>query len=166
VNRTKLGAAAVRRLRADPEFQALIPNYIGVDSTFPEGWVFQGLSDTGNRPYRDPEGTGKCAVVLGTRDSWAGPNQHNTANFPLLRVHIYADPSRDINRNMTARDADQKAHTVWRVIDRLFHDAGNQHHQWDNLYVTSCLRGSEPSIMDVPQGDGLVRLDATYNVIL
>ena len=163
MSRQLLGPAAVRILRADTAFAALVGVTVGSDTTYPYGWVFQGLTPEG-RPFRDPEGTGKCAVVLNVRDSWASPNAHNNAMFPMLRVSIFADATRDAGRNITQRDADSKAWAVWEVLDRVFHDPGNSKHDWSGVRVVSSVRGGEPGVMDVPGGDGMVRLDVVYNI--
>ena len=161
--------AAYLRLLGSTEFQALIGEDVGLDDAEEDpwysGWVFQGLSDTGE-PYRQPEGSGMAAVVVSSRGGWASPNQTNTASFPLLQIFVFADCSRDENGNLSARDAESRVRRVAEVVDPLFHDAANRVHSWGTFPVVSCLRHSELSIRDVPNGDGVVRGELTYEVVL
>jgi hypothetical protein len=167
--RELLLSRAVRRIVADPAFTALVGTDIGRDPKVTDawhgGWVFQGYADDGGL-YRTVEGTGKAAVVLLGRDTWGGPNQHNTAEFPLLRIHVFADCSRNKDGSTAARDQDERCYRVWNVLRPLFHDAANHVEYWDDLRIVSSVVQQDLSLMDVPSGDGLVRGSATVAVVL
>jgi len=161
--------SAYRYLMNDDPFTALIGTDVGMDSNatdaYNKGWVFQGLDGDG-RPYRDPQGSGKAAVVLTSRDGWASPNMHNTATFPSLQVLIYADVSRSLQGSPTARDAEARCKRVYEKVDRVFHDPSNSTHGWDGVRIVSCVRSSELSISDIPGSDLMVRGLVRYNVVL
>lgn len=163
-----LASSAVQLLRAYLPFQALVTSgLIGTDAVYPQGWVFQ---RTRNSPssYRIVEGTGKCAVVLSSRGTWTAPNMHNTAKFPALQVEIFADCTRDSSAAIIAEDADRKCSQVYGVLDSLFHDVGSEtiSSPWPlGFVVASCLRSSELTISDVPEGDGSVRGIVYYAVV-
>lgn len=167
-----LVTAAVARLSAYAPFQEMVAEgLIGSDD---DGtvWLFQGLDQDG-RPFRDPEGTGKCVVVLMERQEWAAANAHNTAHFPLLQMLIYADCTRNVDGAVVTRDADRKAKHVFQKLDRCFHLPSNldEDKRWAidaNTYVDvhSCLRGDPATISDVPQTEwATVRLEARYTTI-
>lgn len=165
-----LMTAAYRRLTSDAGFQALVGNDVGTDSS--GSWVFQGLDDDG-RPFRDVENTSTSAVVLMVQDAWASANRHNTALFPQLVVLIYSDLTRNPDKTPLRRDARARCERIFRVVDRVFHDAINQSHWWpsegatERLFIHSCLRqGGWVSITDVPLGDGVVRGSIAYEVSL
>ena len=163
-SRDVVAAEAVKRIRNDPAFAALVGTVIGSDATYGDGWVFQGLDASGGS-YRAVEGTGKCAVSVTARDSW-GANQHNTQEFPLLRIFIWADATRTVKGAPTSRGADAKAWQVWEVIRPLFHDPGNRTHVWGDLNITSSLVRQDLSIMDMPGTEAAVRGAATIEVAL
>lgn len=165
-----LATAAVDRLVADPEWQALvISGVIGTDAAdsdpdadkLARAWLFQGLNDDGT-PYRDPVGTGKATVVLIERTQWT-TNPHNTAKFPVLQALIYADASRNDDGSASDRDQDRRCKTVAKTVDDLFHDPANRKHDWPGLFVVSCVRSQGLSIMDVPgTGSLCVRGELRY----
>lgn len=124
-------------------------------------WVFQG--DAGERPFRDPQGTGTSAVVLSADESWAH-NQHNTANFPVLQVLIYSDATREVDNKPVKLDQRTKAWNIFSVLDDVLHDTSNVHHQFFGTPIISSSRHSGPGIMPVPDTAGLVRLMVRYEV--
>lgn len=173
--RTAVAVQAKVRLLADPAFARLIGIDVGTDpthgaaypQTYPDGWVFIGVNQDG-RPVRDPTGTGTSAVTLDTYSApWASPNQHNTAEFPTLRVIVWSDPTRppDDPGMIAVRDAEDRCHRVRRAIRDLFHDPGNVHHDWGGgVYVVSCLLGSEIALRDVAPYDGVVAGELRFNL--
>lgn len=134
-----------------------------------KAWVFQGLTDDG-KPYRDPEGTGACVVVLSSRSEWS-TNDHNTALFPVLQVLIYADSSRDTDGAPTSRDAENKCKYLYATIDRRLHILKEEPDHWwsappEDFYVISCTRAQGLQIMDVPLSEGYtVRGEVVYNTV-
>lgn len=137
---------------------------LGSDDLYPEGWIFQDTAD--GSPFRDPENTGTCAIVLDSVDTWAAQNNHNTSTFPRLRITIFADPTRDPAGSPLKYDARVKARKVWEAVNPLFHDAANRVHAFDSLPIVSTLQGGGFSVQDVPNGDGQVRATCGYDLIL
>lgn len=141
---------------------------VGASNTFAH-WVFR------DRLYVSVEGTGQVAVVLAERGGWAAPNPHNTMRFPVLQVEVYADPDRaaDLNPVTPAYGAESKARAVFNAVDPYLHWVGRVNEQYwggtnteQPLRVLGCTRAAEPSVDDVPDGDGLIRLLARYNIVL
>lgn len=124
-------------------------------------WFFQG--DAGERPFRDPQGTGTSAVVLSADDTW-GNNRHNTAQFPILQVLIFSDATRGPDNQPVRLDQRTKAWNIYSVIDDVLHDTANVHHQFFGTQVISTSRYSGPSVTAVPDTAGLVRLMVRYEV--
>ena len=163
-------AAIVNLLDDDTAFTALVGTDIGVLEDG-EPWLFQDTYDD-NRPYRAPKGTGKAAVVVGFRDSW-GTNRHNTMGMPMVQVLVYADLTRASDGTPQARDGASRALRVWEAIDAVLNDVGGslsgyrvvvQNPTTATVTFVSSLRGEGPSVMPVPDGDGMERLMARYEV--
>jgi hypothetical protein len=68
-----------------------------------------------------PQGTGKAAVVLRRAGAFGntGPGSH--AEFPVLAVDCYADPSRDPDGDFTTQDATDRAYALYRVVNAVLH---------------------------------------------
>lgn len=189
-----LATAAVQRLRDYLPFQQLVADgVVGTDANdaaplaekVEQAWLFQGL-DRDGRPFRDPEGSGRCVVVLSERREWASANPHNTASFPALQMLIYADSSRLSDGAPWIRDADRKCKHVFKKLDPRFHNPSNQteDRRWSYvekivhpdgavealpskvIQVHSSLRGSPFTIGDVPgTNEYTVRGEVSYNMI-
>jgi hypothetical protein len=127
-------------------------------------WVFQGSDD--DRPFRDPKGTGKCAVVLTTNSTW-GTNQHNTARMPVLTALIYADPTRGNDGTPAKPDAKSKALKVADALITVFHDAANSDHNWPKgLKVHSSVHSDGPNSQPIPDSDGMVRMSLSFQLMV
>ena len=162
---TQMVKAAWRYLRASGVPAALVAGgLLGVDQTFPDGWVFSG--DLTGDPYRSVEGTGKCAVVLYTYDAWSAAGAMHTLRYPRLQIAVYADDTRDQLGNPVEHDAELRCEAVHWAIHPLFHDAANRVHAFDDLRVISSVQGSALSVMAIPNGDGAVRGVAAYDITL
>ena len=173
---TDLNTAAHKRLRAYPAFTRLVlEEVVGSDALASEAdllrlqkaWLFQGLDDNGN-PFRDPEGSGACVIVLAEHSGWSGPNPHNTAEFPKLQMLVYADSTRNEDGSPAIRDAVQKCKHVFKMLHPCFHLPSNQEedHLWSGMRVHSSLGDSPLTITDVPLTQNLtVRGERTYNII-
>lgn len=175
--RTELTVAAREYLIADPRFAALLGTDVGTDvthgkayaeQTYADGWVLVGLGQDG-RPVRDPSGTGTSAVSLDMYGApWGPPNPHNTAEFPVLRVIVWSDPTRmDPTTGgglFTVHDAEDRCMRVRKVIRDVFHDPLNVVHSWNGVPIISCLLGSELALRDVPPYDGLVAGELRFNL--
>ena len=153
--------SAVTRFVESQQYADLVDGgFIGEDGDTP--WVFQGSDD--DRPFRDPQGAGKGAVVFTVNDTWA-VNQHNTAEFPLLTALVYMDVSRDGEGAPMGKDGKVRALYVVRLIKEVFHDAANKVHTWPNgIYVHSCVAQSGISVLPVPEGDGMHRAAVRFEV--
>lgn len=154
---------AVKRLLADSDFQALVGPVVGTDATYGGGWVFQGLTPQGGS-VRAVEGTGKASVTLQDRDDWLVPV--TSAQYPLLRVFIWVDCTRDSMGAITARDADAKCRQIWEVVRKVFHDPIGEVENWGEIYLSSTLVHDNLSIMDVPNGDGSVRGTGSFEIAM
>jgi hypothetical protein len=149
---------------ADVVTALVTANLLGKDSLYPTGWVF--TSDSEGKPARDIENSGKCAIVFSSYDSWSPQTRMHTSKFPRLSVHIYADVTRDAQGMPTKQDAEHKAKLVWKAISPLFHDAANRIHAFHDLPVISTIEGQAFSVFPVPNGDGAVRADVSYDLTL
>lgn len=124
-------------------------------------WIFQG--DAGERPFRDPQGTGTSAIVMSADETWAS-NPHNTAQFPVLQVLIYSDATRAADNTPVRLDQRTKAWNIYEPINRILHDAANEHHDFFGTPVVSLQTHTSPSVMAVPDTSGMVRLMVRYEV--
>ncbi len=168
-----LATAAVRLIKADPYFESLVfESFIGSDyddgaspqDRLAAAWLFQGLNEEG-RPFRDPEGSSRAAVVVSQRSEWSAPNQHNTLGFPRLQILVYSDSTRLEDGSAPVLDALDRGEVIMRFMHRLFHRPQNDVHYWDTLPIVSSLGGSLLDVRDVPGTQGAtVRLERTYNV--
>lgn len=161
--------AIIQTIANASAFKALVGVDVGemADGT---PWLFQDTYDD-NRPFRDPKGTGMAAVVVGFRDSW-GVNAHNTMGMPLIQVLVYADLTRHVDGTPQARDAKDRAVRVWEAVDALLHDSGGVlgglrvtlTNPATTVTLVSSQRAEGPSVLPVPDGDGMERLMARYEV--
>lgn len=112
------------------------------------------------------EGSGAVAVVVRTNGSWATPNQHNTARFPVLACDIWADPQRDGGNNVVQDDTTDKIETTFVALYRLLHLPAADEYLWGDLRVLSSLGSSEPIFYPVIDGDHMRQAMATFNIVL
>lgn len=137
-------------------------------------WDLIGLTSGGDpwiwrwRPWEAVEGTSKVGIVLARHRGWAVPNRHNTLEFPLLQVEIYADPARGDELLPERKDAEEKALAVGKVVKDKLHVPLGKDIWWGNeegrIRVVSSLASSEIGVEDVPDGDGMVRGLLTFDV--
>lgn len=131
-------------------------------------WLFQW------RLYISMEGTGETAIVLSQRNGWTAPNPHNTMAFPTLQLEIYSDPRRDLGNPKTATGAEQKGLALVPVLDRYLHLVQRIDGPWswggtetdEPVRVLGSQRLAEPEVMEVPSGDGLIRVLLRYGLSL
>lgn len=117
------------------------------------------------RPFAPIEGSSGTAVIVESDGGWAGANIYNTMRFPRLLINVWADPIRDqglngVDPGEVRRRADQ---TFW-VLDSHLHRPQGGTQMWGQLRTVDCARLTEPVAYAVPDGDGLVRLQAYYAV--
>lgn len=86
------------------------------------------------------DGTSGRALVVSRNNGWATPDTVKSAEYPILAIKCYADPTRDSAGLITSMDATDKAFALWRVVDRLFHAKRGQ--RWGAF-------GSDPGMMVV-----------------
>jgi hypothetical protein len=115
-------------------------------------------------------GTGMASLVLSARGGWAGANRHNTLAFPRLQVEVYADVPRE-DGLVDVRTAESYAQEVWAEAHKVLHRPASGGMVWGNengalRIVTSVASSGFPDISAVPDGDGVIRLLATYNIEL
>lgn len=146
-----LAIAAHRYLSAQPIISQLVEEgLLGSDSKYPQ-WVFR--SDDGNPP-RPIEGSGKCAIVLSANSYWALQNAHNTAQFPILRVVIWADNSRDALGMVRSQDASDKCKDIYTRINPLFHDPGKNITYMDSVRIHDMIAGGVFQIQEAVNTEG------------
>lgn len=111
------------------------------------------------------ETTGSTAAVISRAGGWAGGNEHNTMRFPRLSLEIHVDPIRDAARNVIdPGEADRRADAAWDAFDGRLHRPASSTQMWGSVRTIGCLRLGEPNVYDVPDGDGLIRLQCFYGV--
>ncbi len=105
------------------------------------------------------------ACVIDSDGGWATANPHNTLRFPRLSVAIWADPQRDQGNNaILPGEAQRRINHVFEVIDKHLHRVTGPEQMWGSIRTVSCVRITEPNILRVPDGDGMLRLLAYYAV--
>lgn len=150
-------SGAVKFLLAQPDVVAAVGTFII------GGQLTPGIF--GYRTVGTIEGTSKTCAVLTNDGGWAGANLHNTLRFPRLTLNIWADPIRDAGRNATnVNEVMRRSFAVYKVFDRHLHRIGGDDVMFGNVRVITSTRLTEPTIIPIPDGDGLVRLQVTYAI--
>lgn len=158
-----LAPAAALMLKQHPKMLAFgASGLLGFDDS--GLWIFQSGPEE-DKPYRDPQGTGTSAIVVGNTDTW-GSNPHNTAQFPILQILIYSDCTRGPDNTPVKADQKTKAFKIYEAVDDLINDPANDKHVWMGRTILSCLRREGPSVSAVPDTNGLVRLMVRYEIAL
>ncbi len=131
-------------------------------------FIIDGVSSPGLFQYNlwtPIEGTGSTACVVDNDGGWTGPNNHNTLRFPRLLLNVWADPIRDGGSNsVDPGEVRRRATRTFEVLDSHLHRAYGGDQLWGEVRTVDCVRLTEPAIYAVPDGDGLVRLQAYYAV--
>jgi hypothetical protein len=116
------------------------------------------------------DGSGRSALVVNRSNAWTAPDPVKWMEFPVLRVHAYADPRRDTDGQIAELDAEDRAFALYRVLDRMLHarrdyTMGAQGSQ-AGLKVVSSARWAEPFMVTDKDrhGDGDPLGDALYVV--
>lgn len=113
------------------------------------------------------EGTEQAAVVVGYAGQAMTPNLHNTAAFVKILVSIWVDPTRDADGNSedpSGAATQERVFEIYDVIDPLLHRLGGQV-QWGDVSTISSRRlALLGDVYNVPDGDGLLKADASYTV--
>lgn len=123
-------------------------------------WLFQ------HDLWVEVEGTGNTAAVIAAAGGWAGPNQYNTMRFPRISLEISADPLRDAGNNPTTPgEVHRRLERAFAAIDARLHRPAPLDQRWGTVRTLGCSRIAEPVIYVVPDGDGMLRLQAFYGVV-
>lgn len=145
-----LSKGAYNYLVSRPEIAAMVEDgLLGSDSKYP-AWVFRSQD---GKPQRAIEGSGKCGIVISETGWWAIQNTHNTATFPILRVVIYADSTRDEFGVAKHLDAGDKCIAVFNRLKRVFHDPGKDITYFDTIRIHDIVMGSAFNIQELPDSD-------------
>lgn len=116
------------------------------------------------------EGTSSVAAVVSVAGSWARPNAHNTAQFPRVKLELFADATRDGSGLVVRRDAEARAWAAWEPFNRDLHRPIGFEDFWGRTDTDSGLRVhgslllSHPDVYDVPDWDGGKRLVCHYGL--
>ncbi len=146
-------SGAVSYLMTKPDILAAL----GSDADGP--WLFQ------YDLWAMVEKSQSTACVVGHDGGWATANPHNTLRFPRISVAIWADPKRDGGNNaILPGEVQRRANHVFEVIDKYLHRVAGPDQMWGNIRTVSCVRITEPNILRVPDGDGMLRLLTYYAV--
>lgn len=122
------------------------------------------------KPYVELKNSGACAIVISIR-SGLSANAHNTARFPRIQFEVFADVDRTLGKP-TGRFAEEKCLHVCEEVDKVFHVPQGGVILWGDgsaggsMRIAGSLREVDPEPADVPDGDGLVRALAMYQVSL
>jgi hypothetical protein len=124
-------------------------------------WIFQW------RAYVDIENTGQALIIVSQGTGWTSPNSYNTMRFPTILIEIQADANRDGSLEpVNAVGAEQRAFSVFKILDPYLHLVDTSPVYFDSLRVVSCKRMNEPTVVTTPDKDGVVSLMAHYQLIL
>lgn len=125
-------------------------------------WIFE------DEMFRLLEGSQEAALVITYAGQALSPNTYNTSLFVKLSIDVWVDPSRDTDGNPTdpsSRAAISKALKIWRILDKYLHRVGGGSQTWGSAVTLSSKRLSALSApYMVPDGDGLIRGEASYVV--
>lgn len=145
----------VKFLQSKPDVRAVLGGYEGTNVA----WLFQ------HRMWVDVEGTSSTAAMIGRDGGWAGANLHNTMRFPRVTMEIWADPLRDDGRNaVDPGEVYRRIDRAYEVIDSYLHRPQGGQQMWGTVRTLDCTRLTEPTVYEVPDGDGLLRLLVAYAV--
>lgn len=130
----------------------------------PDGtpYIFQ---DTLHAVLEDSQ---QAAVVFSTMGGWAAPHDYNTMEFPRLLLDLWVDPIRDANNNyVELAETRRRARKIYAVLNQHLHrpQVGGPVY-WGTVRTIGCTRLGEVVIAPVPDGDGLIRAQVFYGVIL
>jgi hypothetical protein len=149
-------AGAVKYLQTFPDLTELVGSYQG------EPWIFQ------HELAARPEGRSSTAVVVSYAGGWSPPSPHHTTRFPRLSIEYWCDPIRNADR--TVRDPSEvrrRVQAVYEAFDHQLHWTRGDPRCWGSLRVLSSVRlGELSAIYPVPDGDGMVRGQVFYGVVV
>lgn len=113
------------------------------------------------------ESTQQAAVVLSTMGGWA-TNDYSTMEFPRLLLNLWVDPIRDsANNTIELAETRRRARQIYLALNSHLHrpQCGDPVY-WGTVRTIGCGRLGEVVIAPVPDGDGLIRAQVFYGVVL
>lgn len=146
----------VKYLRAQPELVAAVDQFNIGGKLGPGIW--------GYRTWTRMETSTRTAVVVSHDGGWAAPNLHNTLRFPRVLLNVWADPKRDGQANNIDPLVQRRATNVFETFDRYLHRPAGDALWWGTVRVVTTERLTEPVVLEVPDGDGLIRMQAYYAI--
>lgn len=109
------------------------------------------------------ERSGTCYAVLTAAEPGAHDSgYHGTLTRGRVAVNIFSDHTRDSGGMIAAFDAESRALGVFEYANPWLD--GMTQHEWPE--VVSCRRVGPPRVIEVPEGDGALMLNAVYEVDL
>ena len=150
-------SGCVRHLLSFSDVTDMVPSSVVGEEAYIFQWTLQMIIET----------TQSSAVVVSQVGSWAAPNIHNTLKFPRISVEFYADPLRDNGRNYTdLTEVRRRINALYNAVDKRLHrpQAGEQ--MWGSIRTLECTRLGEPVIYEIPNGDGALRGQVFYGVVV
>lgn len=125
-------------------------------------WLFQ------QKLHAVVEGSQSAAAVLSSfHGGWAAPNLHNTAEFPRLLLDLWVDPVRDLEHDyIELAETFRRARQVYAVLNRHLHRSTAEVVWWGTVRILGSTRLGEPVAAEVPDGDGMIRLQVYYAVMM
>lgn len=154
----------IRYVRNSPQLQDLVNRgVVGTSNGVP--WVFR-PGDVNPAPNAHVESSGKAAVTFLSYDHWFRQSQRHTMMYPILRMYIFADRSRDSNGSPIADDASDRCKEVFDSLNVLFHDPANKIHKFDQFHIISTTGGQLLRIENIEDADGAVQGEASYELVI
>lgn len=147
---------ATKYLRAQPECLAAVDTFNLSGQLVPGVFAYR----LGVRM----EQSQSTSVVIAHDGGWAAPNLMNSMRFPRLLLNVWADPRRDAMGNASDPLLQRRANACFETFDKYLHCIGGGEMWWGSLRVIDSLRLTEPIIVDVSDGDGLIRMQAYYAI--
>lgn len=113
------------------------------------------------------EGSQSAAVVFSVVGGWTAPNDYNTAEFPRLLFDLWVDPIRDANNSyIELPETRRRARKIYSAFNRYLHRPTSDEIFWGTVRTIGCARLGEPVYAPVPDGDGMIRLQVFYGVVM
>ena len=111
------------------------------------------------------ETTQEAALVVGDGGSWGSGNEHNTMEFPRIRIELYVDPIRDSLHNELERsETMRRGRAIWKVVDSLLHRPQGGTQMWGSVRTLSCVKLARPEPYPVSDGNGMLRFMGFFAV--
>lgn len=114
--------------------------------------------------------SGSSFIIVNKDGIWTSPNQHNTAEFPRLKIVLFVDPRRTTEYNpldnqvIDNAEAYRRINALYRIVDRYLHRPQHDTTTWGGLRIHSCVRLAASEPVEVPQQDGLLAMDIYYAI--